>query len=127
MGELRFVVNGMRPVPWGSNEWAWRGAIAAEARSAKASAPGALEASGVFEVRLLFRMGSSNIDRADLDNLAKPVLDTVFLSRNAQVKDRTLTGALFDVDDDRVFRLDLEKRLVSSDLEEGVDVCITWR
>jgi hypothetical protein len=81
----------------------------------------------VFDVRLLFRMSRSNIDRADLDNLAKPVLDTVFLPRNTQVRDRSLTGTLFAVDDDRVVSLHLEKHLVSSNAEEGVDVHITWR
>ena len=71
-------------------------------------------------------MTGSHIQRADLDNLAKPVLDTLFRSRNAQVKDTSLTGALFDTDDDQVFKLVLEKRLVATDNDEGIDVTITW-
>jgi len=50
------------------------------------------------------------------------MLDTLFQTRNAQVKDLSLTGALFNVDDDRVFKLILEKRLVSTGAEEGVDI-----
>ena len=38
----------------------------------------------------------------------------------------SLTGALFDVDDDRIFKLNLEKRLVTPDTEEGIDVTIAW-
>jgi len=67
-------------------------------------------------------MTAAHIGRADLDNLAKPMLDTLFQTRNAQVKDLSLTGALFNVDDDRVFKLILEKRLVSTGAEEGVDI-----
>jgi hypothetical protein len=66
------------------------------------------------------------LGQADLDNLAKPQLDTLFLPRNVQVRDSSLTGALFDVDDDRVFRLNMEKRLVSTPADEGVDVTISW-
>lgn len=67
-----------------------------------------------------------HIVRADLDNLAKPVLDTFFRSHYPQVKDPNLTGALFDVDDSRVFKLTLEKRLVSAVANEGVDVVVAW-
>ena len=50
----------------------------------------------------------------------------LFRSRHAHVEGPALTGALFDVDDDRVFKLTLEKRGVSSLKNEGVDVTITW-
>lgn len=71
-------------------------------------------------------MNAANIGRADLDNLAKPVLDTIFLPRNVQVKDVALTGALFRCDDDRVFRLELEKQQVQYDADEGLDVHVIW-
>jgi hypothetical protein len=79
-----------------------------------------------FTAALVFYLGASNFERADLDNLAKPVLDTVFLPRNAQVQDRSLTGAIFQVDDDRVFQLALEKRVAGTSAEEGVDVSVDW-
>jgi len=71
-------------------------------------------------------MTASHIEHVDLDNLAKPILDTLFHPRHPQVKDMSLTGALFDVDDDRIFKLNLEKRLVTPDTEEGIDVTIAW-
>jgi hypothetical protein len=73
-------------------------------------------------------MKVDNIRRADLDNLAKPVLDTLFKPRNAQVKIKKYTGALFDnVDDDRVFTLTLSKQCVLVALDEGVDITVTWK
>ena len=71
-------------------------------------------------------MTEAHIKHANLDNLAKPVLDTLFESRNAQVQDQNLTGALFDVDDDRVFKLRLEKWLVITGEEEGINITIAW-
>ena len=71
-------------------------------------------------------MKPGSIEHADLDNLAKPVLDTLFDSRNAQVQDKELTGALFDVDDDRVFQLIAAKKLVVGPDDEGIDITISW-
>jgi hypothetical protein len=65
-------------------------------------------------------------DRADLDNLAKPVLDTLFRVSYPQVRDMTLTATLFQVDDSRVCFLKLEKRLVIAPTDEGADVIISW-
>jgi len=117
----------MKPVPWGSNEWVWRRALAEQGRLVRASAqfPPVL-ASAHFTVEITFFMSARNIQGADLDNLAKPVLDTLFRSRYPQVKDLNLTGAIFEMDDDRVFRLLLEKRVVSTDAEQGVDIIIAW-
>ena len=79
-----------------------------------------------FSVTLVFLMKPGSIERADLDNLAKPVLDTLFYSRNAQVQDKELTGAMFDVDDDRVFQLIAVKKLVVGPNDEGIDITIAW-
>jgi len=57
---------------------------------------------------------------------AKPVLDTLFKSRNAQGQGKELTGAMFDVDDDRVFHLMVEKKPVIGPEDEGVDITISW-
>ena len=68
----------------------------------------------------------TQIGRADLDNLAKPVLDTIFTIRNAQVRDPMFTGAAFSVDDNRVFSLGLEKREVPTEEQAGAEVFVSW-
>jgi hypothetical protein len=60
----------------------------------------------------------------DLDNLAKPILDTLFTSEHV---DQTLpTGVLLAVNDTLVFRLELEKVPVDSEEERGADITV-WR
>jgi hypothetical protein len=77
-------------------------------------------------VELRFFFTPEALAQVDLDNLAKPVLDTLFLSRYPQVKDRSLTGAAFRLDDDRVYSLNLAKLPVEDESEEGVSVVVTW-
>jgi len=127
MPDLRVAVEGMTPIPWGSNEWAWRKAIAEQARAERLHQQIVPAVSATrFCVAIVFFMTAAHIQRADLDNLAKPVLDTLFLPRNAQVHDKSLTGALFDVDDDCVFKLSLEKAVVQNAQDEGMQVMISW-
>ena len=121
---LTFQVRRSSPAPWGSNEWAWRSALATEARAVASLVQGWPIIGACFVVKLTFYLAPSTWERADLDNLAKPVLDTIFLSTNPQVRDRSLTGALFEVDDKRVIQLAVEKQLVSRPEEEGCDVSI---
>ena len=127
MPDITVFVQGMTPIPWGSNEWAWRKAIAEQARAERLQQQLPLVVSTTrFSVAIVFLMTAAHIQRADLDNLAKPVLDTLFLIRNAQVRDMSLTGALFDVDDNCVFKLSLEKKAVPSAQHEGAQVTIAW-
>lgn len=123
---IKISVQGEKPVPWGCNEWDWRRVVAKQARQVRSQIQGTISTNAQFSVALIFLIGEDYIGRTDLDNLAKPVLDTLFQIRNAQVKDPSLTGALFDVDDDQVFKLNLEKRLVSSEEEQGVEISIVW-
>jgi len=59
----------------------------------------------------------------DLDNFAKPVLDTLFTSQNVS----RLTGVLLPkVNDTWVFRLLLEKVEVKTPKEQGADITVTW-
>jgi len=117
----------MTPIPWGSNEWTWRKAIAEQARAKRLHQQIAPAANTTrFSVAIIFFMTAAHIQRADLDNLVKPVLDTLFLTRNAQVRDMSLTGALFDMDDAYVFQLSLEKEVVLDAQYEGVQVTIAW-
>ena len=128
MPEVIFSVPG-RPVPWGCNEWEWRKRVfgkALDKRKEREDIPPAVAQGIHFSVTLVFRLKSGSIERADLDNLAKPVLDTLFKSRNAQGQGKELTGAMFDVDDDRVFHLMVEKKPVIGPEDEGVDITISW-
>ena len=59
----------------------------------------------------------------DLDNFAKPVLDTLFTSQNVS----RLTGELLPgVNDTCVCRLLLEKVEVKTPQEQGADITVTW-
>jgi hypothetical protein len=64
----------------------------------------------------------------DLDNLAKPVLDTLFnpnkKPNQARLKD--VPGVLFDIQDDAVIRLLLTKTLVTDPSKIGVMISATW-
>jgi Holliday junction resolvase RusA-like endonuclease len=122
---LSFSVDGVLPVNWNSNEWAWRAAIAAAARK-QAESKITVDPSTHYTVALDFRLPPLQAARADLDNLAKPVLDTLFTVRYPQVKVLQLTGALFDVDDDRVFNLRVTKQQVSDAAQAGVSVNLSW-
>jgi hypothetical protein len=129
MPEVMVFVRKQRPIPWGCNEWMWRKAVSDEARKVRSTQEDVLPAVTQdihFSVTLVFLMKPDGLERADLDNLAKPVLDTLFHSRNAQVQDKELTGALFDVDDDRVFQLIAVKKLVVGSDDEGIDITIAW-
>lgn len=59
----------------------------------------------------------------DLDNFAKPVIDTLFTSQNVS----RLNGVLLPgVNDTWVFRLLLEKVEVTALEEQGADITISW-
>lgn len=120
--KILFRVRGIKPAPWGTNEWQWRNAVAIEARNQRRNSVN----SHRFEVSIVFYLLHPTLERADLDNLAKPVLDTIFLSNYPQVKDRSLTGALFEVDDSFVHKLTLEKMLVKTAEEEGAEIAVFW-
>ena len=78
-----------------------------------------------FTVEVIFRMTPEDLDRPafDLDNFAKPVLDTLFTSQNVSPR---LTGVLLPVNDTWVFRLRLEKVKVTTPEEQGADITVTW-
>lgn len=68
-------------------------------------------------------MNKKGIVKSDLDNLAKPILDTICKVNNPQTKDKTLTGNLFDYDDNRVFELSLKKQ----ERDEDGAIIKIWR
>ena len=77
-----------------------------------------------FTVKLIFRMTREDLDRPafDLDNFAKPVLDTLFTSQNVSPR---VTGVLLPVNDTWVFRLVLEKVGVETPQDQGADITVT--
>ena len=78
-----------------------------------------------FTVEVIFRMTPEDLTRpaCDLDNFAKPVIDTLFTSQNVK---RLPTAVLLPVNDTRVFRLLLEKVEVETPQEQGADITVLW-
>jgi hypothetical protein len=79
-----------------------------------------------FEVTLVFFLSPARCQDTDLDNLAKPILDTIFLIDRPQTKDGTLTGALVKRNDNAIRKLTLEKIPVHEPAELGVDILVEW-
>jgi hypothetical protein len=77
-----------------------------------------------FTVEVIFRMTPEDLARPafDLDNFAKPVLDTLFTSQNVSPR---VTGVLLPVNDTWVFRLVLEKVGVETPQDQGADITVT--
>jgi len=101
----------------------WREAIRDAVNQTYPNAPFSPPPEGTrFRVDIVFRLPVEEATGSgvDLDNLAEPVLDTVFTSGRAQPP----TGAVFPVNDTWVFRLDLEKLEVASTDEAGLDLTI---
>jgi Holliday junction resolvase RusA-like endonuclease len=120
MVSINFKIVGIRPKPWGTKEWIWRRAIATEAIKHVFSA----ELPERLRVCLTFRLIRSALHRADLDNLAKPVLDTLFQALRVQTPEDGLSGTCFSCDDGRVHELVLKMEAVESEAAEGVDIAI---
>ena len=77
-----------------------------------------------FTVEVIFRMTPEDLARPafDLDNFAKPVLDTLFTSQHVS----GLTGVLLPkVNDTWVFRLLLAKIEVKTPQDQGADITVT--
>jgi hypothetical protein len=104
----------------------WREAIRDAVTAAYPQAPFTSPPEGTkFTVEMIFRMTPEDLARpaCDLDNLAKPVLDTLFTSQNVT----SLNGVLLPgVNDTWVFRLVLEKVGVKTPRKQGADITVTW-
>jgi hypothetical protein len=126
-GLIELQVRGARPVPWGAGEWAWRAELAQATRQVIAVSPvPAPPPDAGFTVMLTFYLSPARHRDSDLDNLAKPVLDTLFHARLVQARFPDVTGVLFDVPDERVVKLVLEKRLAGRADDQGIDVLVAW-
>lgn len=117
----------MHPKPWATGEAVWRRFVA-NACSELAPFPSEVVAQAdSFHVTLVFSLSPARCRDTDLDNLAKPVLDTLFLIDRPQTAEADLTGALFQANDNRVSKLTLEKRPADSLEDQGVDILIEWQ
>jgi Holliday junction resolvase RusA-like endonuclease len=78
-----------------------------------------------MSVNVVFRIAEPRFASSDLDNLVKPVLDTLFRSRDEQL-DPSLTAALLPLDDAAINRLFVEKQRAEGSDDEGVTVEVRW-
>ena len=123
-----FDVRGSRPRPWGipkdTNEW--REFLAERIRKFQVRT---IPKNSLVEcqVKIDFFITIKYLFVSDLDNLAKPVIDTIFLPKNPQVKNRELTGVVFKDDDAYINVLELRKICVDSEEDEGVVINILYR
>ena len=110
----------------GPRSISWRAAIGDAVKATYPEAPfRSLPVETRFTVEVIFRMTPEDMARpaVDLDNLVKPVLDTLFTSQNVS----GLTGVLLpEVNDTWVFRLVLEKVKVETPQKQGADITIKW-
>jgi hypothetical protein len=103
--QAKVTIRGKKPIAWLNNEWEWREVLAEQGQKTREqSAHQEVSKTTHFSVEVVFFLNDTNIERVDFDNLAKPLFDTLFRLRRPQVKDLNLAGALFDVDDDRVYK-----------------------
>ena len=77
----------------------------------------AVDVSFYFTLEGIFPLG-----KRDLDNLTKPILDTIFNCRKKGV-----TAVLFELDDTYVRELHLQKKMVATKDDQCTMVSIKWR
>ena len=123
---LEICIRGMAPKPWATGEIPWRRMVANSCAEVTCIDHDALSKVASFEVTLVFFLSPARCQDTDLDNLAKPNLDTIFLIDRPQTKDGTLTGALVKRNDNAIRKLTLEKIPVHEPAELGVDILVEW-
>jgi hypothetical protein len=103
----------------------WREAIRKAVMDTYQDAPFTSTQGTKFIVEVTFRMTPKDLARpaVDLDNFAKPVLDTLFTSQNVS-KERLTSVLLWEVNDTWVFRLVLEKVEVGDPLDQGARITV---
>ena len=122
---VTITVVGRTPLGGGSSSRRqWREAIR-NAAVAVAPDPGEVPSGAPVRVDVVFRIAGPRFGSSDLDNLVKPVLDTVFRSRDEQL-DPTLTATLLPLDDAAIHRLVVEKQKADGIGDEGVTVEVRW-
>jgi Holliday junction resolvase RusA-like endonuclease len=118
-------VIGRPPLGGGSvSRRTWREAIR-DAATVIAPDPDGVPRDVPLTVHVVFRITEPRFSSSDLDNMVKPVLDTLFRSRDEQL-DPSLTAALLPLDDSAIHRLLVEKQVAEAVDDEGVKVEVRW-
>lgn len=124
MEDVSLQLRGMTPKGIGSKGTAWREALLAKAREIRVELP---EAPPMFRLEATFYLlPQDEWTLVDLDNLAKPLLDALFMAR-PRLSDADRKQWPLAADDGRVTELVLRKIVVQNSEEEGVDVHISWK
>ena len=117
-------VRGCRPRTFGNTEaelpWkthVYQSVLAVRAETGAVDCPA--------KIKLIFYLVKTGHSGQDLDNLAKPVLDTLF-KPSAGCKHPELAGALFACDDCILADLHLQRVWVDVPRDEGVDIEASW-
>lgn len=123
MKPFHFAVTGMDPAPYGGDhEEKWRRMIYDRAiQETKNIKNESLTVQTRFVIELRFTLSAVRYMDTDLDNLAIPVLNTIFNVGEGRMK----RGALFQFPDVGVVKLTLTKELQTG-AEIGVFVIIDW-
>lgn len=124
--QLTMPVYGMTPVAAGDEyEAAWGVYVAQEVRKL-CPEPKSVVATTTFNVRILFLMHTNQVEQVHLEHLAQPVLDILFQPHFVRTEYTSLTGTLFKVGYERIFKLALEKRHVANEAQAGAEITVTW-
>jgi predicted nuclease with RNAse H fold len=127
-GLLQVQLRGIQPVTWGAGdaEWKWRTALASAVRE-RALGESRPPRGARVNLTATFYMSEAAISASDLDNLAKPLLDTLFRPSFTQAPNpAAVTGALSDGHDGCVYSLQLHKVSVKAGDAVGIDLEATW-
>ncbi|RYD84560.1 MAG: RusA family crossover junction endodeoxyribonuclease [Verrucomicrobiaceae bacterium] len=120
MSRVSFFVRGSPRPTITQGERTWKLLITTTAQEYRSQCQTASEDAHVT-VQLVFHLSAARLRDADLDNLCKPVLDTLFT-----IKANPQSGALMACNDSCVDRLVLEKHLAKSQEAEGMEVLVEW-
>lgn len=131
MGKVEFSVNGMKPASYSTgSEMAWRRLISQKAATQRANLAGTADdprrapEMGPFCVSLVFSLAKQDVDRCDLDNLIKPVIDTLFTSHPLRPSLAPMpTGALLYASDKAVYRIAASKNIA---VPPGLLLVVEW-
>src|SRR6266508_423307 len=130
MGSMRLTieVRGMEPSTIRSGETAWRMAIAAKVAE-RFPEPFTPPEGTEFAVDVVFHLVEHRLfvrpnrpGPPDLDNLLKPVLDTLFTSANVLGP----TGVLVNANDTWVTDVRARKTEAPDSSQEGADITVSW-
>ena len=130
MSKINLIVRSKTKVATISSKnkmWDWRKAVANEARRYRESISYTQQNdTDIFDVKIIFYLHKNCYQRCDLDNLAKPVIDTLFCTQKKPIQNSVCECTLFDVNDKGINSLCMEKKMGISEDEMGADIIISW-